>query len=139
MKITLAKFAALFAMTVLFMTTTVPAQADCTGQIHNKMRGAYSFKVYKVDANEKFVEVQSGSLPAGASATIQYKTSYITQVVQVFENGQPAFSVTLRGEELANCNFGNKGGWAPYCLGIPRDRDITILARRYNCSKSKVP
>jgi len=134
---TLLHFASLLAVALLIMTAAPSARADCTGEIRNKMSGAYTFKVFKVGADEQFVEVQSGDLEPGASVTIDYKASYGTQVVQIFQNGKPAFSRTLHDENLAACNFGRSGGQAPFCLGIPRDEDITILARRYNCSKNK--
>ncbi len=121
----------------LYVASGIAAKADCTGTITNKMNTAYSFKVFSVDANDAFTQVQSGNLQPGTAATFTFVASYGTEVVKIYQNSNEVFSATSRDNNLANCNFGRSGGWAPYCLGIPTDQDITILPRHYNCDKSK--
>lgn len=134
---TAIRIASLAMVAGLYVATSSAALADCTGTLTNKMTGSYAFKVFSVDANEAFTEVQSGNLEPGESATYDLVASYGTQVIKIYQDGAEQFAATTRDENLANCNFGRSGGWAPYCVGIPNDSDITILAQRYNCDKSR--
>lgn len=134
---TITRIASLALMAGFYAALGVAAQADCDGTITNKMNTAYTFKVFSVDAKETFTEVQSGDLQPGAAATFTFVASYGTEIVKLYQGGNEVFAAVSRDDNLANCNFGRSGGWAPYCLGIPSDQDITILPRHYNCDKSK--
>lgn len=101
------------------------------------MPDSYTFKVFSVSADGAFTEVQSGEVAPGGSATYQLVASYGTEIIKIYQNGVEQFNAKSQGENLPNCNFGRSGGWAPFCVGIPNDADITILPQRYNCSKSK--
>lgn len=133
----LARIAPVLTLAVLYAASSTAAQADCAGQIHNRMAGSYSFKVFQVDADENYTEMQGGALAPGESASFDFVSAYGTEVIEIYENDVRAFSTTLREDKLSSCNYGNSGGFAPFCLGIPEDQDITILPQRYNCDKNR--
>jgi len=127
----------LFSLIVLgFVGFETSANAFCQKTMYNGLKETYSYKILG-DNGGDWVALDEGDLSPGDSAPLVYNTDFDGMRLEIYKNNEFLFLANIDKNELANCDFGNKGGSSNFCLNVPRQGDFSLMSVFSNCGKTQ--